>query len=97
MTLRVRKRLVVGFLIGVVLLANATLVVQWLQHVGLIDLARWIRREYVTGTALAVIAVLLWLLSERDTRGVESRKLCRVCDRFIAVGGRYCPHCGSRT
>ena len=97
MTLRVRKRLVVGFLIGVVLLANATLVAQWLQRVGLVDLARWIRREYVTGTALAVIAVLLWLLSERDTRGTDSKKPCRVCDRFIAIGGRYCPHCGSRT
>ena len=97
MTLRVRKQLVVCLLIGVVLLANAALVVQWLQHVGLIDLARWIRREYVTGTALAVIVVLLWLLSERDTRVAESRKPCRVCDRFIAVGGRYCSHCGSRT
>ena len=97
MTLRVRKRLGVCLLIGIVLLANAALVVQWLQHVGLVDLARWIRREYVTGTALAVIAVLLWLLSERDTRGTDSKKPCRVCDRFIAIGGRYCPHCGSRT
>jgi len=95
MTLRVRKRLVVYVLIGIVLLANAALVVQWLQHVGLIDLARWIRREYFTGTALAVIAVLLWLLSERDTRVAE--KPCRVCDRVIAISGRYCPHCGSRT
>ena len=97
MTLRVRKRLVVYVLIGIVLLANAALVVQWLQHVGLIDLARWIRREYFTGTALAVIAVLLWLLSERDTRSVASKKPCRVCDRGITAGGRYCPHCGSRT
>ena len=96
MTLRIRKRLVLCLLIGIVLLANSALVVQWLQHVGLIDLARWIRREYFTGTALAVIAVLLWLLSERDTCCVESKKLCRVCDRFIGVGGRYCPHCGSR-
>jgi hypothetical protein len=96
MTLRIRKRLVVCLLIGIVLLANAVLVVQWLQHVALIDLARWIRREYFTGTAMAVIAVLLWLLSERDTRGAESKKPCRVCDRFIGVGGRYCPHCGSR-
>ncbi|MCY2953545.1 MAG: hypothetical protein NTU53_16440 [Planctomycetota bacterium] len=56
MTLHVRKRLVVCLLIGVVLLANAALVVQWLQRVALIDLARWIRREYVTGTALERIA-----------------------------------------
>ncbi len=97
MTLGVRKRMVVCLLIGVVLLANAALVVEWMQRVGLVDLARWIRREYFTGTALAVIAVLLWLLSERDTRGAESKKPCRVCDRFIAIGGRYCPHCGSRT
>ena len=97
MTLRVRKCVVAYLLIGVVLLATAALVVQWMQRVGLVDLARWIRREYVTGTALAVIAVLLWLLSERDTRGTDSKKPCRVCDRFIAIGGRYCPHCGSRT
>jgi len=97
MTLRIRKRLVVYVLIGIVLLANAALAVQWMQRVGLIDLARWIRRECVTGTALAVIAALLWLLSERDTRGTDSKKPCRVCDRFVAIGGRYCPHCGSRT
>ena len=97
MTLRIRKRVVVCLLIGVVLLANAALVVQWLQRIGLVDLARWVRREFFTGTALAVIAVLLWLLSERDTRVAESKKPCRVCDRLIVVGGRYCPRCGSRT
>ena len=97
MTLRVRKRVVAYLLIGVVLLANAALVVHWLHRVGLVDLARWIQREYITGPALAVIATLLWLLSERGTCTAEPGRKCRVCDRGIVVGGRYCPHCGSRS
>jgi len=96
MTLRVRKCIVVCSLIGIFLLPMSFWWSSRLQRVGLIDLARWIRRDYLTGTALAVIAVLLWLLPERDTCTAGPGKPCRVCDRRIVVGGRYCPHCGSR-
>jgi hypothetical protein len=85
-------------LVGVFVLSNAVAIAQWLHAAGLVDLARWVRGEFITGTAVTVVVVLLWLFVERRGSSLSiPTKLCRVCQRMIAAGGRYCPHCGSRT
>jgi hypothetical protein len=97
-TLGLRKLVVAGILAGVFVLSNAVAIAHWLRSAGLVDLARWVRGEFITGTAVTVVVVLLWLFVERRHSSISPpTKPCRVCERVIAAGGRYCPHCGSRT
>ena len=97
MILRVRKRIATCLLIAIVLLANAPPITHSLQRIGVVDAATWFCRHYLTGTALVIIAVLLWLLTDpRDGRAGAPTRCCRTCDHALGVGGRYCPHCGSR-
>ena len=93
MALGIRKLIVLALVGALFLLANAWLVVGWIQEKGLVDLAKDIRKEYLTGTAIA-IAVLLVLLV--GPRGESSRfiRRCPVCDRLGR--GKYCSECGSR-
>ena len=96
MTLGLRKLIVLVLIGSVFLLANFVLVAGWLQDAGVIDWAKDIRRDYLTGTAITIIVVLLVLLAGH--RG-ESRKLlrrCPVCDHTLLGGGKYCGDCGSR-
>lgn len=94
MTLGRRKFVVVAVIAEVFLLANAFGLVRLLAAIGLVDLARYVRSEYLTGTALAVIAVLLVLLTSPSRTQLAKR--CRVCDCLLPRHGRYCPDCGSR-
>ena len=99
MALRIRKLIVVSVIAAVILLANVRVIAGWLDDVGVVAWARNLRSEYITGTALAVIAVLLVLVPATRTRagrwcGVVPR--CPVCDEGLRRGGRYCPACGSR-
>ncbi|MCY2955097.1 MAG: hypothetical protein NTU53_24480 [Planctomycetota bacterium] len=64
MKLATRKLIILLTLIVVLAIANALAIVAWLDHSGIIDFARHIRGEYLTGTAIAVIAALLFLLTE---------------------------------
>ena len=92
MTLGVRKLVVAGVVVAVVLLANALVIAHWLDDAGVLDASRRIRSEFFTGTALTIVAVLLVLL-------VPPGKLvtrCRNCDNLILREGKYCPRCGSR-
>ena len=43
-------------------MANLILVANWLQEKGVIDWAKYVHREYLTGTAITIIVVLLILL-----------------------------------
>jgi hypothetical protein len=96
MTLVMRKLVVLVLIASVFLLANAVLVVDWLSERGVIDLANRIRTEYLTGTAIAIIVVLLVLLvGSRSAAGRFSRR-CPVCDHLVAGRARYCGQCGSR-
>ena len=96
MTLSMRKLIVLLLIAAVPLLANAVLVVNWLPERGVIDFADRIRTEYLTGTAIAVIVVLLVLLvGPRSAAGRLSRR-CPVCEHRVAAGARYCGECGSR-
>ena len=96
MTLGTRK-LIVLILVGTIFVAaNAWLVVSWLDERGLIDWAEHVRTEYLTGTAVTIIAVLLILLvgSRSERSGLLSR--CSVCGHVLLGRGKYCGECGSR-
>ena len=96
MTLGIRKLTVVG-LVGVVFLtANFLVVANWLQEKGIIDWAKGIRKEYLTGTAITIIVVLLILLVRPAGGVLCSKRRCPVCDNVIPSAGQYCSDCGSR-
>lgn len=99
MVLRIRKLIVVSVIAAVILLANVWVIAGWLDDVGLVAWARNLRSEYLTGSALAVIVVLLVLIPAAGVRtgywlGTVSR--CPVCDEGLRSGAKYCAACGSR-
>jgi len=94
MTLGIRKLIVLSVVATVFLFANLWGVVDWLQEQGVIDFARYVRHEYVTGTAVAVILVLLLLWPGSECLGWVRR--CSVCHHVLLGQGRYCPECGSK-
>ena len=98
MTLGLRKLVVTGVIGFVFLLANLLSLAHWLSRTGMIDWAQWMRREYVTGTAITVILALLFLLASPRVRSkpLEWVRRCPVCDQLLLRKGRYCPECGSR-
>lgn len=99
MSLGVRKLIVVGVVLSIVLLANALTLADWLAGAGVISWAAGIRHEYFTGTAITVIAALLILLTgpRRIAAGCSDwMRRCPVCERILVRKGRYCPGCGSR-
>jgi len=95
MTLGLRKLIVLLLVAAVFLLANVWLVARWLQELGAVDLARYIRSEYLTPTAVTIIVVLLVLLVGTG-RSVGFVRRCPVCDRLLLGGSKYCGECGSR-
>ena len=94
MSLTIRKAIVLGVIGSILLLGNILLVANWLAQKGVVDWAQYIRGEYLTGTAITIIIVLLILLVSPRTGGVASRR-CPVCDHPLGRG-RYCSECGSR-
>jgi hypothetical protein len=57
------KKFVVLFVIaGIFIISSIWTVAQWLEVTGIIGWAEHIRAEFLTGTAIAVIAVMLYLL-----------------------------------
>ena len=98
MTLRVRKLMVVASVGVILLLSNALTIVRWLDEAGVIACVRRFQREFVTGTAITTILVLLFLVGA-GPRVVESSnwlRRCSVCGRRLLRAGKYCPGCGSR-
>ena len=59
MTLGIRKLIVVSLVAVLILLPNYLLLARWLLEKGVIDLAQHVRQEFLTGTAIAIIVVLL--------------------------------------
>jgi hypothetical protein len=96
MTLGMRKLVVLELASGILLLANALVVADWFYELGVIEAAREIREEFLTGTAIAVIVALLILLVSPGDRRLGLARRCGVCDRRVTVVARYCPECGSR-
>ena len=96
MTLTIRKIMVLGLIGTILLLGNILLVADWLAEKGMVDWARYIRSEYLTGTAVTIIVVLLILLVNPATKPWRFARRCPVCDRLLTSQGSYCSECGSR-
>ncbi len=80
-------------------MANILLVANWLAEKGLAEKANCLREEFLTGTAIAVILVLLILLvNPKNTTGktVGFTRRCPVCDKRVIGNPNYCGECGSK-
>ncbi len=90
------RKVIVLVLVGVLfLIANIWIVANWLQEKGVVEWAKHIRGEYLTGTAITIIIVLLILLVKPGAgRGLVRR--CPVCDHVVVGRSSYCGECGSR-
>jgi hypothetical protein len=96
MSLTIRKIIVLGLVGAIFLVSNVLLVAHWLSEKGVVDSAKNIRTEYLTGTAITIIVVLLILLvSPRGRAGILVRR-CPVCDKVLVARGNYCSDCGSK-
>ncbi|MCY2928844.1 MAG: hypothetical protein NTV86_05005 [Planctomycetota bacterium] len=99
MTLGIRKLVVLVLVAAIFLLANLWFVVNWLEEKGVIDCAKQVRKDYLTGTAITIIVALLILLV-RPGREAVSRwglgRRCPVCDARLSGRGSYCSECGSK-
>ena len=99
MSLTVRKMIVLG-LIGIIfLMANILVVANWISDTGIAEKAGWLRREFLTGTAIAVIlALLVMLVNPRNTTGqaISFTRRCPVCDKRLIGSPNYCGECGSK-
>lgn len=62
MSLTIRKVIVLGLIGAVLLLGNILFMANWLAERGVVDWARHLGSEYLTGTAVTIIVVLLILL-----------------------------------
>jgi len=95
MSLSSRKLVVLCCVGAIFLVANILLVASWLEEKGVIDFAKHIKAEYLTGTAITIIIVLLILLVKPGKeRGLLRR--CPVCDHVLIGRSSYCGECGSR-
>jgi len=96
MSLTVRKIIVLGLVGAIFLVSNVLLVANWLSEKGVVDWAKNIRAEYLTGTAIAIIVVLLILLASPRSGSVGFVHRCPVCDKVLLTRGSYCSECGSK-
>jgi len=94
MSLTIRKAIVLGLIGAILLLGNIVLVANWLAEQGVVDWARYIRAEYLTGTAMTIIVVLLIFLVSPKAGALVRR--CPVCDHVLLGKDKYCGECGSR-
>jgi hypothetical protein len=99
MSLTIRKIVVLGLIGMIFLTANILVVANWIAETGIAEKAGWIRREFLTGTAIAVIlALLVLLISPKNTtcNTIGLIRRCPVCDKRLAGNVNYCPECGSK-
>ena len=98
MSLTLRKIVVLGLIGMVFLTANILVVANWIAETGISEKADWVRREFLTGTAIAVILALLILLVNptASSRAVGFTRRCPVCDKRLIGNPSYCGECGSK-
>ena len=63
---------------------------------GVVDWARDIRSEYLTGTATTITVVLLILLVSPKVGAGGVLRRCPVCDHVLLSRGKYCGERGSK-
>ena len=97
MSLVSRKLIVMSSIAGIFLAGNILVIAQWLSDKGIPETASWIRSEFLTGTAVAVILTLLILIvgPGQSSRAVTFRR-CPVCDNRLVGRSNYCSECGSK-
>ena len=96
MTLGIRKLIVLVLVAALFLVANLIFVTNWLAEKGVIDWAKYVHKEYLTGTAITIIVVLLILLVSPRVAGRSFVRRCQVCDHAVLGRGGYCSDCGSK-
>ena len=96
MSLTIRKTIVLGLMGAILLLGNILFVADWLTEKGVVDWARNIRSEFLTGTAITIIAVLLVLLVGPTAKSSTLIRRCPVCDHVSLSRANYCSECGSK-
>ncbi len=98
MTLTIRKMIVLGLIGAVLLVGNTLFVANWLAERGVVAWAENIRTEYLTGTAIAVIAALLILVvnPRNGSRAFGLILRCPVCDKRLIENPSCCGECGSK-
>jgi len=98
MSLTIRKIIVLGLIGTIFLMANILVVANWISDTGIAEKAGWLRKEFLTGTAVAVILVLLILLvsPKASSRAVGFIRRCPVCDKRLIGSPSYCSECGSK-
>jgi hypothetical protein len=99
MSLTVRKIAVLGLIGTIFLIANILVVANWIAETGIAEKAGWLRREFLTGTAVAVIlALLVLLVSPKSVTGktIGFTRRCPVCDKRLIGSANYCGECGSK-
>ena len=92
------RKLIIIAAIGLVLLfAGLPSIVAWLDRIGLIEGAASLKAEYLTGTAITVIIVMLIMLpSTYRISFSPCTDRCAVYGALLRARSRYCPACGSR-
>jgi len=99
MTLGIRKIIVIGIIGAIFLAGNILLVANWLAEKGVPEKANWLRENFLTGTAIAIIVALLILFVNPRSGGSRSFGLtcrCPVCDHRLMGNPNYCDDCGSK-
>lgn len=100
MSLGVRKWIIIVLLLSVFFLANILVVANWLIDTGVCDWARFVRTDFLTGTAITIIITLLILLVSPKQQAKSGWtgfiRHCPVCDKSLFSGGSYCYSCGSK-
>ncbi len=99
MSLTVRKIVVLGLIGTIFLMANILIMANWIAESGIAEKAGWLRKDFLTGTAVAVILVLLILsVNPKNTAGkaVGFIRRCPVCDKRLIGSANYCGEYGSK-
>ena len=97
MSLGLRKIFVIGAIGAIFLAGNVLLIANWLAEKGVPEKANWFRENFLTGTAITVVAALLILLVSPGKSRISIGRSCPVCDKRLLGNPNYCPECGSKT
>ena len=99
MSLGIRKIVIIGLIGAIFLGGNVLLIANWLSEKGVTEKANWVRENFLTGTAVTIIIVLLILLVSPRNSGSKVFgfvRRCPVCDHRLIGRANYCGDCGSK-